>query len=66
MVLPEIEEEAEDPSGRRASKLSLTSLLLGNYYLIWAIYEVQHLIAVNLILIKLFDPFSINYNHGWF
>ena len=66
MVLPEIEEEAEDPSGRRASKLSLTSLLLGKYYLIWFIYEVQHLIAVNLILIKLFDPFSINYNHGWF
>ena len=29
MVLPEIEEEADDPSGRRASKLSLTSLLLG-------------------------------------
>ena len=49
MVLPEIEEEAEDPSGRRASKLSLTSLLLGKYYLIWFIYEVQHLIAVNLI-----------------
>ena len=29
MVLPEIEEEADDPSGRRASKLLLTSLLLG-------------------------------------
>ena len=53
MVLPEIEEEAEDPSGRRASKLSLTSLLLGNYYLIWVIYEVQHLIAVNLIVIQI-------------
>ena len=53
MVLPEIEEEAEDPSGRRASKLSLTSLLLGNYYQIWFIYEVQHLIAVNLIFIQI-------------
>ena len=29
MVLPEIEEEQEDPAARRASKLSLTSLLLG-------------------------------------
>ena len=34
MVLPEIEEEADDPSGRRASKLSLTSLLLGKYFVL--------------------------------
>ena len=38
MVLPEIEEEVDDPSGRRASKLSLTSLLLGKNlesYTVW-------------------------------
>jgi len=37
MVLPEIEEEVDDASGRRASKLSLTSLLLDSTNLVTGI-----------------------------